>query len=340
MKAIREILAAVRHADDLYNLIEEGDKIVVGVSGGKDSFCLLRVLHDYQKFSPVHFEIQPVMLDLGFDDFDPTIAVEYTKSLGMDLIVEECKEIYRILKMNTKDEKHLPCSICSRMRKASINRVALRLHYNKVAFAHHMDDAIETKLMNEIYGGREATFSPKMHLEKTDIVFIRPFILVREKQIERMVREEGIETMSSYCPADHHTMREEIKNDLKYIYKKYPVSYDNFPTALSNYKRLDLYNDKLELKLDNGYVISPVVMRDQMIDYINVVPPKALKNIDKDDELYLISYKKPLGAFTLKESNDEVVICDIYLKNKKDEVTTCLIKYFTEHKVPKKIVVK
>ncbi len=340
MKAIREILAAVRRADDLYNLIEEGDKIVVGVSGGKDSFCLLRVLHDYQKFSQIHFEIQPVMLDMGFDNFDPTPAIEYTRSLGMELIVEECKEIYRILKMNTKDEKHLPCSICSRMRKATINRVALRLHYNKVAFAHHMDDALETKLMNEIYGGREATFAPKMHLAKTDIIFIRPFILVREKQIERMVREEEITPMPSACPADKHTMREEMKQELNAIYKKYPISYKNLPTTLSNYKRLDLYNDKLELKLDNGYVITPIVMRDQMIDYISVVPSSALKKISKEDELYLISYKKPLGAFTVKEGENELILTNIYLKNKKDEVITCLVKYFTEHNVPKKIIVK
>ncbi len=340
MKAIREILAALRKADDMYNLIEEGDRIVVGVSGGKDSLCLVRALHDYQRFAPVHFEIQPVILDMGFDNFNVREIKEYIESLGMTLIVEECKEIYKILKANQKDEKHLPCSICSRMRKATINRVALRLHYNKVAFAHHMDDALETLLMNEIYGARVATFSPKMHLEKTDIIFIRPFILVREKQIIKMVNEEGIPVTPSPCPSDKHTTREEIKHDLHEIYHKYPISYENFPTMLSKYQYFDLYYDKLEYRLDNNYIITPIFSKNQMIDFIKMVPSSEAKNLAKEDEQYLVYNKKCVGAFSVHEEEEAIELYNIHLKSKKDEIISCLVTYFTNHNKPKKIIVK
>ena len=239
MKVIREVLAAVRRADQTYNLINHGDKIVIGLSGGKDSVVLTYVLSLYQKFSHTDFTIQPVTLDLGFDGFDATGLKEFCHSLGLELIVSDSREVYQILlkQKELQNLEHLPCSICSRMKKAAINKAANDLGFNKVAFAHHADDAIETLFMNAIYGSRIATFSPKMHLEKANIDFIRPLLLCHEKQIIKLIKEEQLPVFTSHCPADKTTTREDMKNILNDFYSKYPVAKENFVSMLSNYKQ-------------------------------------------------------------------------------------------------------
>lgn len=265
MKAIRIILACLRKADNTYNLINHGDKIVVGLSGGKDSVLLLYALSLYQKFSHTDFTIQPVTLDLGFPNSNFDNLKEFSKSLGYELIVSDAREVYPILKANQGDSNHLPCSICSRMKKAAINKVANELGFNKVAFAHHADDAIETLFMNEFHGGRIATFSPKMHLEKADITFIRPFILVRESDIIRCVREENLPINLSTCPADKHTTREDIKVMLKDIYHQYPMAKDNLLSMLSNYEKDDTWGKEIEYQVNNdGLYIKPVLLPYEM----------------------------------------------------------------------------
>ena len=178
MKAIKTILGLIRQADQTYNLFSDNDRIMIGVSGGKDSMVLAYALNIYQKFNFANFSIVPAILDLGFEGFDATKIKEYFASLNLDLKVIDAKDVYPILKAQQKEGKTLPCSICSRMKKAAINKAAKIYHCNKVAFAHHADDAIETLLMNQIYGGRIATFQPKMHLERSHIDFIRPLIPV------------------------------------------------------------------------------------------------------------------------------------------------------------------
>ena len=261
MKAIREVLAALRKADQTYNLINHGDKIIIGLSGGKDSVVLTYALHLYQKFSHTDFTIQPVTLDLGFEGFDPSGLKEFCHSLGLELIVADSKEVYPILlkQKELQGLNHLPCSICSRMKKAAINKVANEMGFNKVAFAHHADDAIETLLMNAIYGSRIATFSPKMHLEKADIDFIRPLLLTRERQIIQVIKEEKLPVFSSSCPADKTTTREDMKNLLNDLYKKYPSAKDNFVSMLNNYEQLDIWTNEIYLKVNQeGLCIKPV----------------------------------------------------------------------------------
>ena len=262
MKAIRTLLACIRKADQTYNLINHGDKIMVGLSGGKDSMALLYCLNLYRKFSHTEFELQPVTLDLGFPGFNPKPLEEFCESLGLKLIVSDSKEVYEILCIQQEKQglKHLPCSICSRMKKAAINKVAKELGFNKVAFAHHADDAIETLLMNEIYGSRIATFSPKMHLENADIDFIRPFLLVREKDIKQFIKEENINVMGSSCPADKNTTREEIKDLLNDLYKKFPKAKTNFLTMISNFEQEDIWGNEIYYQINQeGLTLKPVV---------------------------------------------------------------------------------
>ena len=250
MKAIRKILACIRTADQRYNLINHGDKIVVGLSGGKDSVALLYSLSLYKKFSHTDFTLQPVMLDLGFDGFSSYEMNKFCDSLGLKLIVHDSTEVYKILKIQQKDSPHLPCSICSRMKKAAINKVANEIGFNKVAFGHHFSDAIETLFMNEIYGGRIATFSPKMCLERVQITFIRPLVLAEEKEISRLIKEEKLPTSSSHCPADKNTTREDIKELVQTIYHKFPKAKENFLTMLDNYEHIDLWGNQQYIQID------------------------------------------------------------------------------------------
>ena len=292
MKAIRTLLACIRKADQTYNLINHGDKIIVGLSGGKDSLALLYSLNLYKKFSHTDFEIQPVTLNLGFPNFDRKPLDEFCESLGLKLIVRGSKEVFEILKIQQEKQglKHLPCSICSRMKKAAINKAANELGFNKVAFAHHADDAIETLLMNQIYGSRIATFSPKMHLENANIDFIRPFLLVHEKDIKQFIKEENIFVMGSSCPADKNTTREDIKVLLNDIYKKFPKAKESFLTMLSNYEQEDLWGKEIYLQIDQeGLSLKPVVTDIDMWNAVNVrqIVFREEQNVPyHEDEIY------------------------------------------------------
>ena len=321
MKAIRTLLACIRKADQTYNLINHGDKIMVGLSGGKDSMALLYCLNLYRKFSHTEFELQPVTLDLGFPGFNPKPLEEYCESLGLKLIVSDSKEVYEILCIQQEKQglKHLPCSICSRMKKAAINKVANEMGFNKVAFAHHADDAIETLLMNQIYGGRIATFSPKMHLENANIDFIRPFLLVHEKDIKSFIKEENIFVAGSSCPADKHTTREDIKVLLNNIYHQFPKAKESFLSMISNYEQEDLWGNEIYLQINQeGLTLKPVVTPMDMWNVTNIrelVFRKEQKVPYEEDEVfeeqleaktYLIYQKdKVIGTIRYRLVNDE-----------------------------------
>ena len=322
MKAIRTILACIRKADSTYNLINHGDKIVVGLSGGKDSIVLTYCLALYQKFSHTDFVIQPVTLDLGFPGFDPYPLIKFCESLGLKLLVSDNRDVYKILKIQQKDKNHLPCSICSRMKKAAINKVANEIGFNKVAFAHHADDAIETFMMNEIYGARLATFAPKMHLEKADITFIRPLALAREKDIQRLVKEENLPVCDSHCPADKTTTREDIKQLLSQIYKTYPESRNNYLTMFENYEHFDVWYDKVEYQVSqDGLLVKPVTTPIEMVKALDIrtkvfiqgqgVPYEEEVNVEQEKQAkaFTIYLKdKCIGTYRYRLVNDEYKI--------------------------------
>ena len=324
MKAIRTLLACIRKADQTYNLINHGDKIVVGLSGGKDSLALLYCLNLYRKFSHTEFVIQPVTLDLGFPGFNPKPLQEFCKSLGLELLVHDSKEVYEILSIQKEkqDLKHLPCSICSRMKKAAINKVANELGFNKVAFAHHADDAIETLFMNEIYGSRIATFSPKMHLENANIDFIRPFLLVHEKDIKQFIKEENINVIGSSCPADKNTTREDIKLLINNLYKEFPKAKENFLSMISNYEQLDVWGNEIYYQINQeGLTLKPVVAPIDQWWAINIRQQvfRNEQNVSfEEDEIYeeeiesktyLIYLKdKPIGTIRHRLVNDNYKI--------------------------------
>ncbi|MEG0914351.1 MAG: tRNA 2-thiocytidine biosynthesis TtcA family protein, partial [Christensenellaceae bacterium] len=177
---MRKVLGALRKADERFHLIQQGDKIAVGLSGGKDSMLLLRALKLYQLFSKKEYELIALSVDLGFGNFETDIMQGYAKSLDvpLEIIKTDISEIV----FDIRKEKN-PCSLCAKMRKGALYERAKALGCNKAAFAHHADDVIQTFLMSMMYEARINTFSPKTYLSRSDITLIRPFIFARERDI-------------------------------------------------------------------------------------------------------------------------------------------------------------
>lgn len=323
MHSIRKVLAALRKADELFSLIDNGDRIALGISGGKDSLCLLLAMSLYTKFSKKDFTIVPITLDLGFDHFNTQKIEEYTKSLGLTLYVEDSKEVYPILKANTKPGGHIPCSICSRMKKAAINAAAKKYQCNKVAFAHHKDDAIETLFMNMIHGGRVATFEPKMHLDRADITFIRPLILAAEEDLSSLVKEENLPVMGKTCPADGYTERQWVKDLLSQIYKERPEAVANLSKSLYNFEDFGLYFSHIERKENDGtgYSLKPILTSNEALSYQRFAKKNHLSPLRPGDQhLLLLKDHKVQGAISyLSPMHHTVVISSIdCLDPKKD----------------------
>ncbi len=243
MYYLRRILGCIKRADEEYGLIENGDRIAVGVSGGKDSVLLLYALNAYKRMVEKEktFEIIGMHINLGFPNMDVNILKDYFANLNIEFEVENT-DIAKILELNRGNNGRLPCSICSRMKKAVIIKFAKEHNCNKVSFAHHGDDAIETLLMNAIYGGRIATFSPKMYLDRSEITFIRPFVYARENEITKSANKVEVPIVKSTCPNDKETQRAEMKKMLHNLYHNYPTAKDNFLLMLHNPSKLDLWN--------------------------------------------------------------------------------------------------
>lgn len=307
MKTVRKLLAAVRKADFDFGLIEEGDNIMIGVSGGKDSICLLYLLYLYQKFADKNFTFKGIMLDLGFPRQDLTKLYDFVNHYNIPFEIVDSSDVYQILIQHKVDD-HLPCSICSRMKKASINKVANEQGYKKVSFAHHADDAIETLLMNMTHGGRMATFAPKMHLEKADIEFIRPLIYAREKDISALIRELDLPVIKSTCSNDQTSQRAVFKKILLDHYKTFPDAHDNFLTMLTNTERFNLWFSDLGNADGAGIFIKKITTSTDMAKAMKirsdvflveqkVAPELEFDEIDFTATHYLISlFDKPIGT--------------------------------------------
>ena len=246
--SMKKILAQIRKADNMFNLIEDHDRIAVGLSGGKDSSLLLYALYLYrflyQNTYHKDFEIVGIHIDLNFHEDDMTPLLDWFSQYSIEIHTEASK-IRNILELNLHKGR-IDCSLCSTLKKGAVIRSAKKLGCSKVAFAHHADDAIETLLMNMIYGGRIATFDPKMYLTDSQTTFIRPFCLSFESDIARTGRDLEIPVIRSGCPNDGNTKRQEIKELLHSIYHDYPQAKENFLLILYNKDQLNLYLHKLD----------------------------------------------------------------------------------------------
>lgn len=248
--SMSKVLGCIKQADLDHNLIQDGDRILVGISYGKDSMVLVEALRLYKFFSKKNYDIVAVNINLGFDPVDNSEVLKFFEERNIEFHVEDSDPmIYEVLKLHIKNGK-LPCSICSKMKKAAICKAAHKYNCNKISYAHHGDDAIETLLMNAIYGGRLATFKVKTMLTKENLTFIRPLVYVREKDIIHTVHSSNIPLVASTCPNDKHTEREEMKKMLKELYHKYPEARENFMLMMRNEEHRELWNKENKTEQD------------------------------------------------------------------------------------------
>lgn len=226
---LRRLMSLVRKAIDEYQLIDENDHIAVGVSGGKDSLTLLHAMAGIRRFYPRHFELTAVCVDLGFEGFDLTPVAQLCEELEVPFHVVH-SDIGRII-FEERQEKN-PCSLCAKMRKGAFNEKARELGCNKIAYAHHKDDVIETMLMSLILEGRFHTFSPITYLDRTELTLIRPLIYVDEADVKGFINKYQVPTVKNPCPADGYTQREYAKNLLSRLNQEQPGARERMFTAI------------------------------------------------------------------------------------------------------------
>lgn len=239
---LRKMLSVMRKGITKYKMINDGDRIAVGVSGGKDSVTLLKLLAEYKKFAPEKFELIAITIDLSFDNSPQD--VEGIKNLCQSLDVEyfiEKTDIAQIV-FDIRKEKN-PCALCSKMRKGALYNLAKAKGCNKVALGHHADDLIDTLILSLFYEGRLSTFSPKSYLDRTDLTMIRPMIFIKESDVKSFSKDLPIS--NSCCPANKNTKREYVKNEIKRISEEIPNIRDMIFTAIVHPERYNLF-DKVE----------------------------------------------------------------------------------------------
>lgn len=211
---LQRLLSLTRKAVEDYNMIEDGDRIAIGVSGGKDSLTLLYALKNLQRFYPKHFELIAVTVDLGFSDFDLSPIKELCQKLDISYHIVNT-DIAQVVFEKRKDSS--PCSLCAKMRKGALNQAIKELGCNKIAYAHHQDDVIETMFLSLIYEGRFYSFSPRTFLDRMEITVIRPLIYVSEADVKGFKNKYQLPIVENPCPADGITKREYAKDLVRQI---------------------------------------------------------------------------------------------------------------------------
>lgn len=232
----QQLLGRVRKACEMYDLIDENDKIAVGLSGGKDSIMLLTTLARLKKFYPKKFDLIAISIDLFNGETDYSELIEYCKNLGVELTV--VKSNIKKIVFDVRKESN-PCSLCANLRRGILNNTAQKMNCNKVALGHHADDLIETLLLSTFYESRLNTFMPKTHLTNKDIIVIRPMVLIEEKDIISVGKNLPI--LNNPCPANKHTKREYMKDLIKNISKDIPGLKEHILSAIIHPERYNLF---------------------------------------------------------------------------------------------------
>lgn len=221
---LQSITGHIRRAIEDYNMIDDGDKVAVALSGGKDSITLLYALHTLRRFYPKHFDIIAITIDPDSDTFKTDKLEEMCKKLDVEYIIYH-SDLSNIL-FNVREEKN-PCSLCANLRRGMLNTIAIEHGCNKLALGHHLDDVIETLLMNMCLNGNIHTFSPVTKFSGKDITIIRPMIYIYEKETRALARKMDFPVVGKCCPKDGFTMREYMKNIVIQMRKDIPKVREN-----------------------------------------------------------------------------------------------------------------
>ena len=216
---MQHILGLVRRCVEDYSMIAPGDRIAVGVSGGKDSMLTLAALVRLREFYPVPFTVEAITLEMGMPGMDFTPVAELCESWGVPY-TRISVPVYEIV-FEARGEKN-PCSLCAKLRRGSLNTALVEKGISKIALGHHYDDAVETLLMNLLFEGRIGCFEPVTYLDRTGITQIRPMLYCHEYEIRRAVKLLGLPVVENTCPADGTSRRQEVKELIRDLEKKYP----------------------------------------------------------------------------------------------------------------------
>ncbi len=233
---LQRILSPMRRAISDYDMIQDGDNIAVGLSGGKDSLVLLSALAEFRRFSPAPFSLTAITVDMGFENSDFSRLKEFCDSRNVQYHIERTM-IYDIIFKERKESN--PCSLCANMRRGALASTATAHGCNKLALGHHADDVIETFLLSMFYEGRLSVFSPVSRLERSGVTVIRPMIYLKEKDISAMAKDYPV--FHNPCPADHFTKREYMKKLIENICKEIPFAKDRMISAISHPERNNLW---------------------------------------------------------------------------------------------------
>ena len=228
---LQQLLSYTRKAVDDYQMIDDGDHIAVGISGGKDSLTLLYALHGLKRFYPKKFTLSAITVNLGYEKFDTAPLRALCDELEVPYTVVDT-EIAHILFEERKESN--PCSLCAKMRKGALNDAVKEMGCNKVAYAHHKDDIIETMLLSLIFEGRFHSFSPKTYLDRMDLTVIRPMMYVDEMDVIGFQHKYNLPVAKSRCPIDGFTKREYAKDLVKQLNLEHPGARNRMFTAILN----------------------------------------------------------------------------------------------------------
>ena len=228
---MQRLVGLVRRCVEDYAMIEDGDKIAVGVSGGKDSLVLLKLLAALREYHNKDFRLEAVTIDMGLG-MDYSGITKFCAELDVPYTVVRT-EIGPII-FDYRKEKN-PCSMCSKMRRGALNQTLAEKGFNKLALGHHYDDAVETFLMSLIYEGRISCFQPVTYLDRTGITQIRPMLYIHEKTVASFAQRENLPVLQNRCPVDKHTKREEVKDLIYDLVKTYPDLKERIFGAMQRY---------------------------------------------------------------------------------------------------------
>lgn len=228
---LQQLMSITRKAVDEFHMIQSGDRIAVGISGGKDSLALLYALAGMRRFYPEKFQLEAITVDLGFENFNTEKIRALCEKLDVNYTVVST-EIAKIIFEERKESN--PCSLCAKMRKGALNTTAKELNCNKIAYAHHRDDVVETMLLSLIFEGRFHTFSPVTYLDRMDLTLVRPLLYMQEADVIGFCNKYHLPVEKSPCPADGNTKREYAKNLLQQLNLENPGVKERMFTAISN----------------------------------------------------------------------------------------------------------
>ena len=228
---MQKMMGLVRRCVDDYNMIEAGDRIAVGVSGGKDSLVLLVLLAGLKKYFNKPFELEAITIDMG-------LGMDYSE---IQALCDQWEVPYTVIKteiapiiFDYRKEKN-PCSMCSKMRRGALNQSIVDKGFNKLALGHHYDDAVETFVMSLIYEGRISCFQPVTNLDRTGVIQIRPMLYIHEKTVDNFAKRMELPVLENRCPVDKETKREEIKKLIYDLSATYPDLRERIFGAMQRY---------------------------------------------------------------------------------------------------------